>query len=362
MAIDPLTKSLPSDPKLPAKDGSKPNAKEEMKEDSFRFGDKGDFWTKYCEIADKFDDDRLEKMNTNLGDLLIFVGYSGCLCRFSPDHLTIPLQAGLFSVVNSAFIVLTLGSLIPDPADETNQLLRVIATHFDNSTLSGQDDSSRLALRPRLVRQNCLFFASLASSLLAATGAVLAKQWIESYKHTGQKGPQYEQGRLRTEKFFGSEYWKFRPVVEALPTALLISLALFFVALCDYLWSIDRHVAITVTSFASAGAALYLFTVIVAAVFTRAPFQTALSGSIRRLVLRAKPKHFSPRRLSPYPRQRSYWVSWSVSSPRSTSPHYSTAIRFAANRSFRTIIWIRYRRSARQNRTMTWCQLVRRCG
>ncbi|KAG8853648.1 hypothetical protein FRB96_008065 [Tulasnella sp. 330] len=93
---------------------------------------------------------------------------------------------------------------------------------------------------------------------------------------------------LRTAKWMGSEAWGLRIVVEALPTLLLISLALFFAALCDLLWSINRPVSIVVVAFTAAGAVFYGFTVIAAAIDTFSPYQTAVSIAIRDVPLGSK--------------------------------------------------------------------------
>jgi hypothetical protein len=40
------------------------------------FGEKGGYWGKYSEITDKYDDDMMERLNTGLDNLLIFVSYA----------------------------------------------------------------------------------------------------------------------------------------------------------------------------------------------------------------------------------------------------------------------------------------------
>ncbi|KAG8997328.1 hypothetical protein FRB94_007777 [Tulasnella sp. JGI-2019a] len=224
------------------------------------FGTKRDFWLKYDTFADKFDKDMLARLNTNLDVLLIF--------------------AGLFSAVNTAFIVVALTALSANPADETNHLLRLLVMNVSNHTLTESDLSPPFTPGRAAIRQNCTFFASLCCSLLAAIGAVLAKQWLQSYERTGQTGPVDQQAVRRTQKFVGAEKWGLRPMVETLATLLLISLALFFVALIDYLWSVNETVAIVVLAFAAAGGLLYLLMVVLAAIFPVCPFQTGPSVAL----------------------------------------------------------------------------------
>lgn len=86
-----------------------------------------------------------------------------------------------------------------------------------------------------------------------------------------------EQGLLRTKKYRGAERWKLRHVVEALPTLILVSLGLFFIAMTDYIWAINREVAILITGFSGAGIVSYLMMLIAAALSPDCPFQTAPS-------------------------------------------------------------------------------------
>lgn len=84
--------------------------------------------------------------------------------------------------------MITLAGLSPAPSDETNALLRYLI-RSENHTLTASDLNPPFVPAPGIVRQNCFFFASLFSSLLAAAGAVLAKQWLANYERTGQTGP-----------------------------------------------------------------------------------------------------------------------------------------------------------------------------
>ncbi|KAG8853641.1 hypothetical protein FRB96_008058 [Tulasnella sp. 330] len=238
----------------------------DLPETSEVFGDKGDFWFKYDSLADETDKVVLERLRENIDVLLIF--------------------AGLFSTVNTAFIVLTLASLSAPPSYQTNALLMLVVMNTNSSTLTPNDLHPSFSPSTAAVRQNCMFFASLCSSILAAAGAVLAKQWLQSYERTGQTGTRQKQAMLRTVKWVGAETWYLRLVVEALPTLLLISLALFFAALCDLLWFTSKPVAIVVIVFTGIGAVFYGFTVIAAAINMFCPYQTAVSRVIRKAAIK----------------------------------------------------------------------------
>ncbi|KAG9010502.1 hypothetical protein FRB94_010268 [Tulasnella sp. JGI-2019a] len=207
------------------------------------------------------------RLNQNLDVLLIF--------------------ASLFSAVNTAFIVLTLASLSAPPSYRTDALTLMIM-QVGNSTLTQGGLDPSFSPSRSAIRQNCTFFASLCTSIFATAGAVLAKQWLQSYERTGQTGSRQTQALLRTEKWIGAESWRLRPVVETLPTLLLISLALFYVALCDLLWSTSIPVALMVIAFTAIGAVFYGFMAIAATVDAFCPYQTAVSTAIREFALESK--------------------------------------------------------------------------
>ncbi|KAG9010721.1 hypothetical protein FRB94_009997 [Tulasnella sp. JGI-2019a] len=229
--------------------------------DTFRL--RREFWAKYDAFADKFGKDMTGRLNTNLDVLLIF--------------------AGLFSAVNTAFIVVALAALSANPVDKTNHPLRLLLMNANNHTITENDLIPPFVPGRAAIRQNCIFIASLCCSLFAAAGAVLGEQWLQSYERTGKFGPVDQQAIRRTEKFIGAENWGLRPVVETLATLLLVSLALFFIALVDYLWDINKTVAIVVLAFAAAEGLLYILAVVLAAIFPTCPFQTGPSTALRLL-------------------------------------------------------------------------------
>ncbi|KAG9031975.1 hypothetical protein FRB95_002056 [Tulasnella sp. JGI-2019a] len=124
--------------------------------DVLEFGHIREFWSRYDKLTDDIDRAMLGRLNQNLDVLLIF--------------------AGLFSGINTAFIVLTLSSLSAPPLNQTNTLLTLLVLHADNSTLTSKDINPPFIVDHAAVRQNCTFIASLCSSILAAVGAVLAKR------------------------------------------------------------------------------------------------------------------------------------------------------------------------------------------
>ncbi|KAG9007237.1 hypothetical protein FRB93_008060 [Tulasnella sp. JGI-2019a] len=258
-------------PRVFSNTGNKP--KVVVSDNLSSFGDKDNYWTNYDNLTKKYDEDTMGRLNSNLENVLIF--------------------AGLFSGVNSAFIILVLSGFIINPVNdtntiltETNALLRILVPNSDTITLPDIVRSSPVSTSASAVRQLCIFFASLSISLAAAFGAVLAKQWLQFYEHTGELVRADIKGQSRTERYYGAESWGLRLVVESMPTLLLVSLALFLGALVDYLWTISEPAAIIVTAFTAAMALFQSLTVITAAIFPHCPFQTGPSIGLRHLCQR----------------------------------------------------------------------------
>ncbi|KAG2340385.1 hypothetical protein BDR05DRAFT_890001, partial [Suillus weaverae] len=114
------------------------------------------FWTTYDKVSTEYDDDFLERANSDMGIILTF--------------------AGLFSAVNSTFII----GMQPNPGETTNILLLHLIRMTANGTNSIpdiSDVSSSTGYSSSAVWMQTLAYASLAFSVLAAFGAVLGKQW-----------------------------------------------------------------------------------------------------------------------------------------------------------------------------------------
>ncbi|KAG9044923.1 hypothetical protein FS837_007310 [Tulasnella sp. UAMH 9824] len=151
------------------------------------FGDIDDFWKRYDELADKSDREMVANLNTNLDVLLIF--------------------AGLFSAVNTAFISAAMPNLSPNPSDRTNALLELLVLRPENSTAWPPETSLSFSPSRNSITANCFLYASLCCSIIAAVGAMLAKEWLQSYSRSGQAGPLEEQVRFRQGKYTAAQEW-----------------------------------------------------------------------------------------------------------------------------------------------------------
>ncbi|KAJ7661334.1 hypothetical protein DFH06DRAFT_373025 [Mycena polygramma] len=194
------------------------------------------FWNAYKTLADEHDKELQQKYSTDLDTALIF--------------------AGLFSAVDSAFIIQI------QPAIQPRGTPLVI-----------------------LVAQN-LLYVSLFSTLLAALLAVLGKQWLMHYTAAGERGTIEARGLERQRKLDGLRKWKFDSVMQIFPLLLQIGLFLFSAALSIYLWSIHLSLAIIVLFFTSIGSIAYTALLMSAVAFPDSPFQTPLAPLVARLIPR----------------------------------------------------------------------------
>ncbi|KAJ6525964.1 hypothetical protein B0H19DRAFT_1197548 [Mycena capillaripes] len=199
------------------------------------------FWNAYKTLADEHDRELLQRYSTDLDTSLIF--------------------AGLFSAVDSAFIIQI------QPAFQ----------------LSDPNSSQSLSPPLLILIAQSLLYVSLGSALLAALLAVLGKQWLMSYSAAGERGTIETRGLERQRKLDGLRKWKFDTIMQMFPLLLQFGLFLFATGLSVFLWRIDLVLALIVLGLTSLGSIAYIFLLASAAVFPNSPFQTPLAPLVARL-------------------------------------------------------------------------------
>ncbi|KAG8951456.1 hypothetical protein FRC03_012531 [Tulasnella sp. 419] len=225
------------------------------------------FWEKYCLEADRHDPEVIERWNRDLDSVLIF--------------------AGLFSAINTAFIVESYRDLKPsidrDTADLTNNLLFLILNQLDNSTIGRTDlRPPPLNADPHSYTVNQLFFSSLLCSCFSAFGAVLGKQWLNQLTYITEGVIGEVRGRERQRKWSGLRKWKFETVMGFLPTVLHVSLFFFLVGLIEWLLPLNPTLAYVVFAYSCTGASIYVMATITAAIYQDSPYQTPTSWYLRK--------------------------------------------------------------------------------
>ena len=196
-----------------------------------------------------------------------------------------PLQAGLFSAVSSAFVIDTHTKLETDPNEQSAALLRAILIILNQSAIPNESP----AVPPiqedppsEIVTATGLMYASLLISLLAAFVAMLGKQWLNRYlRHAG--GSMIERCGDRQRKCDGLQKWPFHLFIESLPVMLQMALLLLACGLCRHMWSINSSVAYILIVLTALGLLFYTIIVIVGTSSYKCPFQTPASGTLRSL-------------------------------------------------------------------------------
>ncbi|OJA21309.1 hypothetical protein AZE42_11109 [Rhizopogon vesiculosus] len=210
------------------------------------------FWATYKKISNEHDNDFLERANDDMGIILTF--------------------AGLFSAVNSTFIV----GMQPNPGDTTNalmlQLINAVVNGPDAVNIS--DLSSSTTYASSTVWTQTISYASLSFSVLAAFGAVMGKQWLNSYKAARGRGSLEERGMQRQRKVDGLEYWHLQTVLGAFFILLQISLFLFGLSISANMWFQQTTISSIIMSTTAFGILFYVFTALVSVLRPDSPFRT----------------------------------------------------------------------------------------
>ena len=136
----------------------------------------------------------------------------------------------------------------PDPVDTTNtlmlQMMNIMVNGPDAVNISNISSSTPYSSSAAWMQT--LSYASLALSLLAAFGAVLGKQWLNSYKAARVPGSLEERGEKRQKKLDGMECWRLQTILKSFLVLLQISLFLFGFSLSADMWIQQKTISIVI--------------------------------------------------------------------------------------------------------------------
>lgn len=191
----------------------------------------------------------------------------------------------MFSAINTAFISFTMPALSPSPSAETNALLRLLISGADNNTLAAFEQSEPFTPQPISIAMNCLLYASLSCSSVAAIGAMMCKEWLHSLDRSVQTGSIEDQGRLRQRKLDGARRWHLETIIDFLPTIILLSITLFFAGVALFLLTLNKTVAAFEIAFGAFCALGGTGTILAGAIFPQCPYETAASRLLRKVGL-----------------------------------------------------------------------------
>jgi hypothetical protein len=168
----------------------------------------------------------------------------------------------------------------PNPGDTTNDLIiQLIKIAVDGpSAVKLSDFSSSTGYSSSTAWMQALAYASLSFSVLAAFGAVMGKQWLNSYKAARGRGSLQERGMQRQRKLDGLDYWQLQAVLKAFLVLLQISLFLFGFSLS--MWVEQTTISSIIGCITAFGVLFYGVTVFVSGLRPDSPFQTAGSALV----------------------------------------------------------------------------------
>ncbi|KZP12390.1 hypothetical protein FIBSPDRAFT_158698, partial [Athelia psychrophila] len=216
-------------------------------------------WSAYLSETAHYDSALVESWTRDMDGILIF--------------------AGLFSAIVTAMIVESYKTLMPDPGDRTVALLVQISQQFGgNVSTVNIPDINSFQPSSSALRVNIFWFFSLSLGLTCALVATLVQQWARSYLHAVQRRPApQKKARIRSYLYQGMQQFGMPAVVESIPTLLHASVFLFFAGLVDFLYSINRAVALVILSIVAVGGALYMVITILPIINRQCPYRTPLS-------------------------------------------------------------------------------------
>jgi hypothetical protein len=128
---------------------------------------------------------------------------------------------------------------------------------------------------------NMLWLISLVTSLLAALLAILVKQWFAEYMTWTSMMPGKNTVALRQYRLRGWHLWRVRRYREAIPVLLQLALVLFLCGLIDFLWNLQRTLAIGISAVAGTTLGVWLFVTLVPTLDDQCPYRSPLSWLFR---------------------------------------------------------------------------------
>jgi hypothetical protein len=126
---------------------------------------------------------------------------------------------------------------------------------------------------------NCLFFASLSASLVAALASVVSLQWVADYDAAITRGGSSPEDRAKRRQFryAGVVSWKMGEIIAALPILLYFSVILFLAGLILWMTVTNQIVGAIFTGGASVAVLFYGVSTLISVFYVSAPFRTPLS-------------------------------------------------------------------------------------
>ncbi|CAE7086765.1 unnamed protein product [Rhizoctonia solani] len=240
-------------------------APQEFDEKGKELGPDAQVWKTYVREADQVDEELVDGWNKSMDVILIF--------------------AALFSAISTAFVIESYKSLKQDPADVSSQTLLTISQTLVfiangsqplNALPNSETGVPAFEASAKDICVNVLWFLSLSLSVAVSLISMLAKEWCLEYM-AGRTGPAGAQARRRQQRWDGLVNWRMRELIMLLPSLIHMSLLLFAIGLCVFLWDVHYGVAIPVAIVTAFAAGAYLACTVVPFLYDYCPYGTVLS-------------------------------------------------------------------------------------
>ncbi|KIM20823.1 hypothetical protein M408DRAFT_122873 [Serendipita vermifera MAFF 305830] len=215
-------------------------------------------WDVYNNEAKKVDTELVKDWTSSLNFLLVF--------------------AAIFAAVLTAFIIESKKLLEQDPTSVMVDVMIFFTNNMANGTHTPYTPPEFEAKKTDII-VNCLFYASLSASLVAALASVVALQWVADYDAAITRGGSSPEDRAKRRQFrhAGVVSWRMGEVIATLPLLLYFSVVLFFSGLILWMWSLNYIVGAVVAGGLALAVLFYGSSTLIAVVWISAPFRTPLS-------------------------------------------------------------------------------------
>ncbi|CAE6364225.1 unnamed protein product [Rhizoctonia solani] len=225
-------------------------------------------WKVYVKETNRADTELVDGWNKSLDVILVF--------------------AALFSAISTAFLIESSQKLQEDPADVTAQTLLAISQALSvlvNTTRTtveppSSDTGNTFSPSRIMVAVNTLWYLSLSLSVATSLLAMLAKDWCHSFM-AGRTGHPYDQTVRRQQKWMLIEKWKMQELIMVLPSLIHLSVLLFAIGLCIYVWELNKSAAWPVICVTGTSVGFYLWSSIQASITEYFPYTTVISRFCR---------------------------------------------------------------------------------
>jgi hypothetical protein len=164
--------------------------------------------------------------------------------------------------------------------DPTDVMVDALIFFINNTANGTHTPYPRVSFSPptHAVSVNCLFFASLSASIVAALASVVSLQWVAEYDAAVSRSGSSPEDRVKRRQFrySGMEKWKMREIIAALPILLYFSLVLFFIGLAQWMWSVHTTIGGVVLVGMLLGTVFYAVTTLLSVVFPSSPYRAPI--------------------------------------------------------------------------------------